>query len=68
MKKFFLLSLIIVVVSLSFGQNVYNVGKDKDFVSIKDAIEVASEGDKILIDQGIYNENVCRQFAVWSKR
>lgn len=58
MKKFFLLSLIIAVVSLSFGQNVYNIGKDKDFVSIKDAIEVASEGDKILIDGGIYNENV----------
>ena len=58
MKKFLFLFLILVLISLSFAQNVINVGNDKEFTSIKDALEFASEGDKILVYEGIYKDNI----------
>ena len=45
-----------IIVELS--NNVLEVGKTKTFSNIQDAVDVAIEGDLILINEGIYNESV----------
>ena len=45
-----------VIVELS--DNVLEVGADKQFTAIQSAVDMASEGDLVLIDPGVYNESV----------